>query len=281
MTSLRSARRPWSHSDVVLSTLAATQGVAGRVRVVAYFLGRRSPRVRRLTAQWVAAAPIRLRHLPAPLHVTDDTGGLATYYEIVCRRVYAPDETFAPRPGESVLDVGANIGVFSLWAAGRVGPQGRVVSVEPHPVAHAALRENVAGCPQVTPVQAACSDAAGELVLHFVPGRLSVSSALPRADRTGSVVVDVQPLAELARAAGLERVDVLKIDVEGLELEVLAGAGALLETVSRLVMEVERDKLDDVDALLAAHGLVRRRALVEQMWGLADGRVGHWERPAA
>ena len=48
------------------------------------------------------------------------------------------------RPGDTVLDVGANIGIFSLWASERVGPSGRVVAVEPLPPIFDALVHNVA-----------------------------------------------------------------------------------------------------------------------------------------
>ena len=48
------------------------------------------------------------------------------------------------RPGDTVLDVGANIGIFSLWASERVGPSGRVVAVEPLPPIFDTFVHNIA-----------------------------------------------------------------------------------------------------------------------------------------
>jgi FkbM family methyltransferase len=239
-----------------------------------YFLSRRaSGRLGHLLAPPERARGLKLAHIAGPLRLSPASGGLATYYEIVSQRIYAPLPGFAPREGETVVDVGANIGVFSLWAASLVGATGKIVSIEPTPVAFGYLQRNLRDLDTPTDtVRAACSDGAGVLTLHYPPGRLSVASAEPRPDRTVSVDVPVRRLSAIARDAGLERVDFLKIDVEGLELEVLRGATELLPLVDRLAMEVDVEKLPAVEDYLLTFGLHRVSA-VTGMWGIKGATI--------
>ncbi|HEY1591793.1 MAG TPA: FkbM family methyltransferase [Solirubrobacteraceae bacterium] len=177
-----------------------------------------------------------------------------------------------------MLDVGANVGVFSLWAASRIGPRGRLISAEPHPLSYRYLERNLAPfAPFAQPVQTACGASAGELELHYVPGRLSVSSFDPRPDRTGHVRVPVARLDEIAAARGIDRVDLLKIDVEGAEEQVIQGAAGLLSRVQRLVIEIEADRQRWLEQTLEPFGLrlVGRRT---GMWGLPHGNIAAFER---
>jgi FkbM family methyltransferase len=223
-------------------------------------------------------AALDLRELSAPLHVSAETGGLATYYEIVSQRVYAPNAGFEPSPGQTVVDIGANVGVFSLWAASRIGPTGRLISAEPHPLSYRYLERNLAPfAPFARPVQTACGASEGELELHYVPGRLSVSSFEPRPDRTGHVRVPVARLDALAATGGIDHVDLLKIDVEGAEEQVIEGAGSLLARVRRLVIEIEANRQRWLEQALEPFGLrlVGRRT---GMWGLPHGNIAAFEQ---
>lgn len=273
--------RAWSPGHVAGSLLRAAAGWRDRAWIAAYLLDRRGPRALRRLFEGPAhrEAALRLHGLSGPLHLTADTGGLATYYEIVCQRIYAPNRTFEPGAGDTVIDVGANIGVFSLWAASRIGPHGRLVAVEPHPLSYRHLERNLAAfAPAALALQTACGASTGELDLHFVPGRLSVSSFEPRPDRVGHVRVPVRRLDEIADQAGVDRIDLLKIDVEGAEQLVLEGAGEMLSRVARLVIEIEAESQPWLERRLAEFGLhpvARRRG----MWGLASANVAAFERP--
>jgi FkbM family methyltransferase len=140
-------------------------------------------------------------------------------------------------PGLSVVDVGAHVGVFTLFAARGVGPGGHVWAVEPNPQSFRYLGRNVRknGFGNVTTVQAAASDQPGTAVLRVLAG-----------DRTQSSVVDLgQPLdnrfevvtARLDDLVGARVVDLMKIDTEGNELSVLQGAPRLLATLRALIVE--------------------------------------------
>lgn len=149
------------------------------------------------------------------------------------------------RPGMTFVDAGAHVGQYSMLASGRVGAAGRVVAFEPHPVLGRVLRRNVrrAGCTNVTVSSLALGQASSraELVLH--PSANYGGSSLRPDGATAHhrrAPVRVIPLDEyLARASVARRVDALKLDVEGAELDVIEGASRTLAANPRIVLVVE------------------------------------------
>ncbi len=133
-------------------------------------------------------------------------------------------------PGHVVIDVGANVGFYSLTAASLVGPAGRVVAFEPGPKTASRLRENAAlnGFANLVVVEAAVSDKPGVLRLHL--GEDSEGNSLfdPGQEATDSVEVSVLTLDAYAEAEGIARVDLLKIDAEGAEVGIIRGARRVL-----------------------------------------------------
>jgi FkbM family methyltransferase len=133
------------------------------------------------------------------------------------------------RPGGTMLDVGANLGLFSLTAAKIVGPRGRVISVEAVQPISAALRDNVAlnHFDWVTIVEAAAWSGDGVATL-----------GLPEAGNSGCYSVSAnggttfearqRRLDDILDEQRVGRVDVLKMDIEGAECEALRGASRLL-----------------------------------------------------
>jgi FkbM family methyltransferase len=149
--------------------------------------------------------------------------------------------------GGLLVDVGANHGYFtSLWAA--AAPQNQVIAFEPAPIAHAALLANLALSDldgQVTAHRAAAGKNAAVAGFIESPGGQSGMSRLTRDDDevSPSTTVDVVALDDvLYDTQPNPAVDVLKIDAEGADAWVLAGAGRLLQ--EKRVREVffEQDK---------------------------------------
>lgn len=129
------------------------------------------------------------------------------------------------RPGNVVLDVGANLGLVSLLAAQRVGSQGRVIAFEPSPPVLVHLQRTIDANTHL-PIElnrCALGDSTGTLNLHVPPdnaGAASVMSARPEAQ---VYEVQVRRLADVLADNRVQHVDLLKIDVEGFEASVLRG----------------------------------------------------------
>jgi len=143
-------------------------------------------------------------------------------------------------PGGCVLDVGAQIGLFTLRAARRVGTQGRVIALEPEASNHALLLRNVAlnRLRNVTVLRKAASSASGVRTLFLSPVNPGIHSLSLRVGDLG-VEVETLTLDRVAKEAGLRELDLLKVDVEGEELEVLKGAAELLPRTREIVLEVD------------------------------------------
>ena len=151
--------------------------------------------------------------------------------------------------GGTFLDVGAHAGYFSLLASDLVGPSGRVYAIEPNPRTFATLHDHLSlnRASNVHETMCGLSDEAGTLVLHMPPSRLDYNATvLPRADWT-RVEVPARTLDECVRAWRADRIDLMKIDVEGAEPLVLAGgADALARGVVRHAMiEVNGPRLTE------------------------------------
>ena len=150
---------------------------------------------------------------------------------------YEPVETDlferAARPRMVVVDAGANLGVYTFLAARAVGDAGRVVAIEPNPSMFGLLSRNVLenGMRNVDLVCKAVGSGAGEMPLYRVPGHpalASLSSANARAS-TDRIVVEVATLDSLLAGLEIDRVDLMKIDTQGAELEVLEGGCEMIE----------------------------------------------------
>jgi FkbM family methyltransferase len=149
------------------------------------------------------------------------------------------------RPGDVALDVGANVGAHTVAVAGLVGPRGRVIAFEPQRLAYYCLCANVAlnNLHHVVCHQAAAGRSAGFLVVPDLdPDREQnfggVELSATAAGRPGQKV-PVWRIDDL----GLPACRLIKIDVEGMEREVLAGAA---ETIRRCrpLLYVEDDRRD-------------------------------------
>ncbi len=141
------------------------------------------------------------------------------------------------RPGMVVIDVGANVGAFTLLASRLVGPHGRVVAIEPVPENAACLRRAISdnGLANVTVAQVALGSVEGEITLSADPGRLGAASAV--FDRgPARIAARLATLDSLAEELSLRRVDFIKIDVEGYEPEVLLGAPRVLAELTPTVV---------------------------------------------
>lgn len=163
----------------------------------------------------------------------------------------------------TMVDVGANAGLFSLPLAAAAAPESRFILIEPNPEMVARLRANIAlnGLQNITVIECAISDEPGVARLHFSPNQNLGEARLgqPFDEDAGGLDVEVRRLDDVLAEQGVEFVDLLKVDVEGHEDKVIL---PLLRSddgdmVERLYFEDSHSDqwAEDVGQELAARGL--------------------------
>jgi len=139
------------------------------------------------------------------------------------------------KPGMTFVDAGANMGLYTIFGARRVGSAGRVLSIEPSRRELEILRKNIAlnRLENVTVAPVALSDREAELELRVAPieksghntlGAFGFDTALDHTERVRAVTLDA-----LAEEQQLRRVDLIKMDIEGGEEAALLGAHGIIQ----------------------------------------------------
>lgn len=127
------------------------------------------------------------------------------------------------KPGDIAIDIGANVGAYTLFMAGLVGPSGRVIAVEPQPSVLGRLRENVAFNPELTVTIAATALGATEGEVVFETNAANEGEGrMAKAPGAAGVTVPLTTLDALLAREGVTRLAAMKIDVEGAEPQVLS-----------------------------------------------------------
>lgn len=137
------------------------------------------------------------------------------------------------RSGSLFVDLGANEGFFSVIAAKTVGPAGRVLAVEPQARLGPVLAENfrLNGVANIVIEATAISDTAGTQTMYLTPDLNTGASGLERVTkyRVPTQQVGTTTLSELFRRHGIDRADLVKMDIEGFEHEAVFGSPELFE----------------------------------------------------
>lgn len=162
-------------------------------------------------------------------------------------------------PGDTFVDAGANIGFFTVVGANIVGAAGKVIAVEMIPETAAILRTHVAinDLANVTIVEQALSERADEEIVAHLPvdhvGQATLLADTLHGAATREIRVTTTTLDAIT--TGVERIDLMKIDLEGAEAMALAGGQAMLARTRRVIFEARPDDRGvsaTVDALKAA-----------------------------
>jgi FkbM family methyltransferase len=179
-------------------------------------------------------------------------------------------QEYRPGRGDVVVDLGAGMGSELDLMCRLVGEAGRVVAVEadPHTFRCLELRAQLNGLRSAVPVHAAAVDRPGEVVIATEGHHLghTVSDGGPGHRVRGAT------LDELVREHGLDRIDLLKINIEGAEARALAGAGESIGVVRNVAVSchdfIGHPTADFVRGFLTEHGfrLAGRRADDERDW---------------
>ncbi len=168
------------------------------------------------------------------------------------------------RPGMTVLDIGGHVGYYTRLMSSLVGSSGRVITFEPHPRNMEVLRRNVASASNVTTLQVALAEREGTAVLHdylmmSASGSLHYDESIRDVQRAQIAEGDIAPRArdfqpqeftvrtarvdDLLAEQGIQRVDVVKMDIEGAELGALRGMQATIQRSPHLALVMEYNPL--------------------------------------
>lgn len=189
-----------------------------------------------------SAAPIEVRERGATWSLVDfstprfqQVAGFGDF-PILCPSLTEPFVTAeqylefaALKPGDVVLDLGSYSGLTSIAFSKAVGADGRVIALEPDPANHAAARTNIEmhrrlnKLDNIVLMQVAVSDVAGSLDLSSEGAMGSAASAVVGSYRGRITRVESLTLANVLERNGLDRVDFIKMDIEGSEEAVLRG----------------------------------------------------------
>jgi len=182
--------------------------------------------------------------------------------------------------GHVFYDVGANEGWFSLIAARIVGSGGRVVAVEPQERLWPVVLQNASlnHFANIILQPFAIANQESETTIKLYPSVNTGASGLGSGKRRFETLqrVTLLPLARLIEGSGVEKIDLMKIDVEGYELEVLKSAGEHLgRNILRLVVETHASQLaergesvEQVHELLRSRGYSNRLVAGVEVWEL-------------
>jgi FkbM family methyltransferase len=186
------------------------------------------------------------------LHHPADRSGLAeTILEIWYDRVYT-GAFYRPKPGDVVIDAGANVGLFCVWLA-RAEPGCRVQAFEPFAENHRLLEDNIrsARVSNVEAHRAGLGGVTGRGVMESVGAR-SLDHRM-KAAGGGDGSVPVYSFADALQLAKAERVALFKIDIEGSEYDLFEAAEASdIARVDRFAIEYHEHTRPGVVELLKA-----------------------------
>jgi len=201
---------------------------------------------------------------------------LPMFRDIWMDRCYAPRDG-RPLPSGTIIDVGANVGVFALWAATHY-PGARILAVEPSPRSCRFLRENIARSrlDNVMVLQGACGGEPGDAVL-YTRGPEAMNSLYAR-DNYGShfrplASTTVFTLDDLFAQFNIHTCSLLKLDCEGAEYEILFNAKAeTLRRIESIAMEyhvgLNEHSGEELEEFLRAHNFdVKRLPLYDPEGG--------------
>lgn len=181
-------------------------------------------------------AAIRIPGLRSPVLVRRGGSDWPTFEKVFVDQEYGVDmPDFAPR---LIIDAGANVGYATLFFA-RKFPEARILAIEPEGANYEQLVLNTRAYPNVTPIQAALWSRAERLAITN-PSADSWSFRVGAADSgAGAGAVRGVTIPELLAMAGAERIDLLKLDIEGAEKDLFeCGAEEWLGRVGLIIAEL-------------------------------------------
>jgi FkbM family methyltransferase len=171
---------------------------------------------------------------PTTVTLRPFAGDLFVLYEVLAFNVYHIAPSLLPTDNVRVIiDCGANIGITSLFLAARY-PGAMILSVEPHPDNFALLQINVAEIRRILPIRA-CITGTPQKAVRFTADQAAWGNRI--ATDADGILVPAITIQELCKQNGIEKIDLLKLDIEGAEEEVLEN-GTFLARTEHIIAEL-------------------------------------------
>lgn len=165
---------------------------------------------------------------------------------------YAIPNSYKINKDSVIVDVGGNIGSFSLYAR-HWNKDCKIHVFEPNPQVFPLLEHNTKGIGNITLNKVALGDKDGEINLYQHPGNTGCTSTTFQHEKAEKVSVEVQTSGKALEALGVKKINVLKIDTEGAEVGILKGMQHLLPNTDIIMLEYHSEKdRREIDAAL--HG---------------------------
>lgn len=172
---------------------------------------------------------------------------LTGYLEIFQDKIYEQVEAFVPQEGWTVFDVGANLGMFSIRQSSRIGRTGHIYAFEPNQEVASRLQRNLSlnKVENATMLEGAVGERTETRFFEVNPrsgcgGKLKQQGTESKCDK---VAVKTFSLDDFCNERTVDRIDLLKVDVEGAEVEVLSGGAKALQLTERIMLEYHSPKL--------------------------------------
>jgi FkbM family methyltransferase len=171
---------------------------------------------------------------------------LDIYMELFRERHHGKLSSFLPTNESVIIDLGANEGYYVLKAK-EFAPKSKIIAVEPNPTAFRILKKNVEAnkLKNVILMNKAVTPRNGKIKFEVVKGRSEVGATkvyekFRKKGRLKKIIVDSITLESLCKKYKIDKIDLLKIDVEGSEVDILKSSKNVLPKVERAIVEYHR-----------------------------------------
>ncbi len=190
--------------------------------------------------------PLKVGKYNIWLNEENPINSLKTFLEIFKERDHTKLPNFPSKNDSIIIDLGANEGFYTLKIK-EILPRSKIIAVEPNPTAFKILRKNIEAnkLKNIEILKRAVTSKTGKIVYEIVKGRTTVSATkvyekYRKKYELKRIFVDSIILEKLCKDFGINKIDLLKIDVEGSELDILKSSKNILSNVEKVVVEYHK-----------------------------------------
>ena len=187
--------------------------------------------------------PLRLGKYNIWLNKENSVYSLDIYMELFRERHHGKMPSFLPKKNNVIIDLGANEG-YSVLKTKEIAPKSKTIAVEPNSTAFRILKKNVEAnnLKNVILVNKAVTSRNGKISFEVVKGRSEVGAVnvykkFRRKDRLKKITVSSITLEELCKKYKVDKIDLLKMDVEGSEVDILKSSKNILPKIKKSIIE--------------------------------------------